>query len=153
MRLIDTAKLNLQAEKAQLEQKIAKDVARINAIDEMLKRDAKKENWGSWNRKTLDSLRFTSQPMTTEEILNHIFWGRENELVDSEMKRKYMLKISLALIRAYKKGVLFRESINGYRGNLYGLQEWRTRPNFKNEILKKQMKIMKEKRGYTSVYM
>jgi hypothetical protein len=152
MRLSEQQKLLLLAEKAELEQKIAPFVKRINGIDELLKKEQKKDNRGDWNRKALDSLKMVGQPMTTEEVLYYIFYGRENEIVDTEIKRSYMLKVSLALIRLCKKGTLFSRNVHGYRGKIYGFNEWLYNRNFAQVIENKQREISKEKCPYISLH-
>lgn len=144
MRLVDAEKLNLFAEKAQLEHDIAPKLNRIREIEIILK----KEDKINWNEKVVHCLTRVSEPLTTDEILKYIFYKRENEIDNHKVRRIYMTRLSVSLLRLSEKGVIYSEAIEGYRGKIYAHADYAKKFDFALKIEKKKREIVNAKNDF-----
>lgn len=138
MYLVEKEKLLLLAEKAELESKAAPILERIKQIDTLLN----SENKINWNEKVMHCLDVIKEPLTTEEILSYVFYKKERVIENRKDRRKFVLKISLSLVRLRDVGIVYSESVDGYRGNIYGFTEWKQSPEHKLILDRKKQTLI-----------
>ena len=141
MRLVDTEKLNLLAEKAQLEQDIAPKLSRIRQIEGLIKSEDKI----NWNEKVAHCLGQIPEPLTTEEILKYIFYKREDEIRNPKIKRIYMTRLSVALLRLCDRGYVHAETLEGCRVKVYAHPDCAKQLDFWYKLEKKKREIINAK--------
>jgi hypothetical protein len=141
MRLIDTEKLNLLAEKAKLEQEVAPMLTRISEIKALLKSEAKI----NWNEKALQCLQYVEEPLTTDEILKWIFYRREHEIQDHKVRREYFTRLSVSLLRLCDRGYIQSESLEGCKAKVYVHTDYAQKPDFVYKLEKKKKDIINAK--------
>src|SRR6185437_12736529 len=110
MTIPDSVKLLLRAEKAELESKITPLQQRLDQINNVL--GVEEEKIGNWNEKILTCLKHVNKPLTTVEILNYIFYNRESQIKDKDVRRRYIKQLSLTLHRLCNKGELLSDKIS-----------------------------------------
>lgn len=78
----------------------------------------------NWSAKALHCLESSRDPLTTNEILDCIFYFDSDELSNLDRRKNYIKKLSLALNRLCNKGVAVGQSVPGYKGKIYFSSKW-----------------------------
>jgi hypothetical protein len=114
----------LDTEVATLKKRKSELLKELNKIDRALISLTGTEE-KSWSKRALDCIRNWDEFLTSTEILECMFFKREYMLKDAEQRKKYTVALSVGLTQLIKKGIVAKISSPGFKGNFYGLSEWK----------------------------
>lgn len=142
----------LEEQQLKLEKEIADKLNELKGIRIEL-RTLKGDAGFPWAQRALKCINSRNELLSTADILEGVLYYKRYELNDPIKRQNYISILSVALNKLCKSGKIFREPIDGIKGNLYGLSEWRYDDNtlkteYKLKLEYKKRQITNNKRDF-----